>query len=241
MTDLPKECNNPASRLYNLFQQLPNSNSALKTLSEKFKIERSPEGLFTLALDIHREYALLSNAIDMLPDESPKKNIFKANLVVLEKEINNINLSVNNGINISIGKTSMNALQYMAIDFQNESDGEELLNDLREKIRELQNLIERSELNPELKKWLLSLLRSMRDGVDRYFISGARSIDEEFTKIVGELVLNPQMKEEIEKTDKNLYDKFVSAVNVMKTFKSFYTICKPITQEVALRLPYFLE
>lgn len=240
ISPLPESCNNPASRLYNLLVKIKGPQPQANSLQKKMGIGDDPVAFFNFIAEFHQELQRLADAVDLMQEASPKKIMFSESLHVLTKEVQEFTFSYKVHSQCNISDSSMNSLRYMAVDFQNEIDCGALINDIRNKISELQQMIEDSSLDLNLKKWLLSLLRTLRDGLDRYNISGAKSIDEEFTKIIGELTLNKEMTQQVKETDQSITEKFKEIVELLKNIKTFYTTCKPIAEELALRLPYFL-
>ncbi|WP_417392046.1 hypothetical protein [Gimesia sp.] len=243
MPTLPKNCNNPASRLYSALSQMgsPNVSHTGNGLREVLDCPSDPVKFFEMITEVYREFDSLKKAIELLDNDSPKKVMYLDNLFSLAEDLENFSISYNLGSRCGIKNENLVALCFMAADFKNEEDCEELLKILRKKITDLQNMVESSSIELKLKNWLLSLIRTMRDGIDRYKICGARAIDEEFTKIVGELVLNKSLREDLETNHKTVYDQFKDIVDILKTFKTFYSVCEPIAGEVALRLPHFLS
>ncbi len=128
----------------------------------------------------------------------------------------------------------------MATDFPVEEDLDEgdSIETLKRLVFELQQEILSAGLPDYLRIWLLDLVRSIRDAIDRYQIRGAKGIQRELSTIIGELVSNQSEREETKSSKPSIFAKFLNAIDIMTKIAAAAEKLKPAISAGRKAIPY---
>lgn len=133
----------------------------------------------------------------------------------------------------------MVALRFIAADLpQDESASEEDLNRIRHLVNILQQEIEKSETFTKFtREWLLDLVRIIRDSIDRYACRGSRGMRKQCSHLLGELILNYDLAQEVKEKNPTLWTNIFEAVDVLQKVVSLAEKCRPAITLAQKSLP----
>jgi hypothetical protein len=77
------------------------------------------------------------------------------------------------------------------------------------------------DISKTLRDWLLDMVRAMRDGIDRYQIRGARGLRQRLHEVLGSLMLNWKLAEEVKKKAPTIWTRFIGGIEVVEKVSRF--------------------
>ena len=116
---------------------------------------------------------------------------------------------------------------------------EEELNSISKQSDELYDRISNSNLPKGVKAIFLDLIRELQNAVHEYRIRGAKRLKEAVAKVVGTVVVNPEVKEAIAhgSKDEEAIQAFANLVARIEKAYRFATQIKSLYEAVAVALP----
>lgn len=114
---------------------------------------------------------------------------------------------LSNPINLSESALhSLEHLQFLLDDEPEISPGD--LNSIAKEIDDLFESVRSSNLKPTLRKWLMSWLSILKQGIDRFKIHGAKGLQDALIRIQGEADVFGTALAQVKEEDPTLYEKF---------------------------------
>lgn len=182
-------------------------------------VEAAPEQVWRAFADLREELAVMTAQIDEhFAENTAKHALYSKHLPEIEKSISSFMLNFRGqNIDCHIDPSAVVSLRFMAADLpQEEASKDEDVAGLRSQVDELWKAIHNTPTLPQhLRKWLLELVRIMRDGLDRYAIRGGRGLKKELTELVGQLTMNKATVEELKATSPGLLQRVAQITDVM--------------------------
>lgn len=238
------EYNNAAGRLLHVFERLAknnNQNQKLDALAGALGVSKSWDAVLTAVQDLQHEYAELVEDIEQTKDNPAKYNLYKQNLPDIQKSVTSFKLLISDTAgSATISSTGLVALRFIAADLpQDDVATEDDLNRIREIVSELQREIEATDtFTKHTREWLLDLVRIVRDSLDRYASRGSRGMRKQCSFLLGELIQNYDLAQEVQEKNAGIWQRFVDAIDVMQKVASLAEKCKPAVTFAQKSLPF---
>jgi len=240
---------NAAGRILTIFKKLDTITDRQTKMSElctTLGLTEGPRYLLLAQADLLLESDILEIEIEQFKHDPHKYTLHKQTLEDVRQRIKLIRFDFNSAGNnqgFKVHKSILAALEYMAAELvQDQPAPADELNKLRSLANELQSEIEQSEsIKGKTKEWLLDLVRIIRDSLDRYGIRGSRGMRQQVAMLVGELMLNHGLREEIKTKDPSIWAKIMATVDGMNNIASLAEKCKPALGAGVKLLTYVKE
>lgn len=239
---------NAAGRLYQVFSAIAakkSSHLSVADVANAFRVEPNWGDVLQAYLELRQIYEELVADIESVAHNQAKYGLYRDNLGAIESTLKSFRFSVNeNQVIAVIDGAGLVALKFMAADMPQDAtcDPAELAK-LRAMVEELRQEIENTEgLAVHVKRWLLDLVRLLRDSIDRYAIRGTAIMRRHVAMMVGELVLEYKEIEVLKQQKPGLWAKVSKAIDEVIKVTTLVEKLKPLlgyTQPLAdaLSLP----
>lgn len=230
---------NPAGRLLALFSRISPQDAALKLrfiLAKAYGIPPESPEIYNLLVGMRECYEEIAAWCELNSREGHlwRRTLPKLEIVACPTQID---LAANDYVQLGLPAV-MYFLESIAEAMAQEAEmvKDELV-ELKNQLAAVADAVNRAELSAGLRRWLLELLRMMREAIDRYEISGARGLRKTFYRLVGELrEVYEDRKSKAEAGDQTAK----SEITAIKEVADILTIIDKATATAA-RVPSLLE
>lgn len=193
-------------------------------------VEKSWSSALTAVTDLQDEFETLRSEIEGITDNPAKVDLFKTNLAEIEASVRGFHLQMrDNRCQYNIHDSAVVALRFIAADLPQEADADpDDLGRIRDVVSELQKEIEDSDtFGPMVREWLLSLVRIIRDSLDRFAVRGARGMRRQLSSLVGELYMNYGQAQKVKEQTPGIWQKIMTGLDRMAKLSSLMDRLKP--------------
>lgn len=216
------EYNNSAGRIYQNLRAIQSLNSAhlpISKLGEALGVDGTWEAIFTAIIDMRRDFEQLQEEVEEIKQVNDAKfALWNEQLADIKKSLYAFSIHpANSQCTFVITPSAVVALRFIAADMAKEEQatrGElEQIREICESLRA--EILSNDEMPKPLKKWLLELVRLMRDGIDRYKIRGSRGLQKQLHEMVGSIVTHPHNQKQAETEAKTIWQRLMNGVEMM--------------------------
>ncbi|TWU19572.1 hypothetical protein [Allorhodopirellula heiligendammensis] len=237
------EYNNAAGYLLDTLERLLTKNRRdlkLAEFAEQLGVSADWRSVLVAVLDLESNFNDMLADVEQLKENSAKYDNFKRNFPAIEKSVKSFSLDIPTGhASWNVSDSSVVALRFIAADLPQEQAAEkDDLEQIRTLVSELQTQIEQTTtFSKKTREWLLDLVRTIRDSIDRYACRGSRGMREQCALLIGELMLNYGHVTETAEKNPNLWRKLTSTIDFMVKVASLGEKLKPALALAQKSLP----